>query len=96
MNVGDLVTGIDRSYKRSIYKVLKINSDEFDKMRTMDLQFICLDGQLGTSKDISRGRIVAEFRLASKQEVDRELGMALGYQLIGFVVRLIGSYREQQ
>lgn len=96
MNVGDLVTGIDRSYKRSIYRVLRFNCDEFDKMRTMDLQFICLDGQLGSSKDISRGRIVAEFRLASKEEVDRELGMALGYKLIGFIKDLIRSSRVQR
>lgn len=97
MKVGDYVTGIDRSYKRSIYKILKFNTDEFDKMRTADLQFICLDGQLGAPSDLSRGRIIADFRLASKEEVHKEIGLALSYNLIHFIDNLIRkSYRVQR
>jgi hypothetical protein len=91
-NIGDYVTGKDRSYKRSIYKVVQFIDSE-----TFRLQFIALSGRLGTDKDMN-DRPIDTFRLATQAEVHEELGCALGYNLIGFVRELLltRSSQEQQ
>lgn len=82
MKVGDYVMGKDRSYRRSVYRVIRfIDSDMFD------LEFICLDGRLGIGEKCAR--YIAEFEVADPDVVHQQLGRALGYSLIGFVVKII-------
>jgi hypothetical protein len=85
--VGDYVTGMDRSYKRSIYQVHEINNDG-----TFTLKFICLDGRLGTNSDFEySNRPMHAFRLASVYEVHTELGLALKYNFKAFIEVLLSG-----
>jgi hypothetical protein len=93
LKVGDIVIGKDQSYRRSLYRILKFgNKGEFD------LLFMCLDGRLGRSKDISLGRRTMDFRHATQKEIYENLGFALTVHLINIVSRLLStrvSYLER-
>ena len=82
MKVNDYVMGKDRSYRRSVYKVTRFIDEE-----SFELEFICLDGRLGQGEKCER--IIEEFTVADLDVVHKELGKALGYFLIGFVIQLV-------
>lgn len=84
--IGDYVTGVDRSYKRSIYRVNHIVDSYY-----FDLAFICLNGRLGKPEDILGDRNIVDFRLALAEEISEELGFALKMNLIRMVAVLIAS-----
>lgn len=69
--VGDYVTGINRTYKRSIYKICDLK----DK-NSFTLSFVCLEGRLGHYGE-TYTRDPSEFRIATDKEIHEELGHAL-------------------
>ena len=85
--VGDFVTGEDRSYKRSIYKVIRIRSIEEGEF---DIEFLCLNGSTALEYEdatLSKRRLIKDFRLATV--LDEELSLGISVNLILFVKRLI-------
>ena len=91
--VGALVTGVDRSYRRSIYQVVNTVG------HLMTLRFICIDGQHsyshgGKHQEHLSERLVSDFRLATKKEVFYELGFAHRVFLITFIKKLLKVKRS--
>lgn len=82
-NVGDIITGKDRSYKRSLYRILELMPDNYAR-----LQFLCLGGRLGRQHEQMR-RPLHEFRIADKLEIKEQYGLALSINLIDIVNTLI-------
>lgn len=89
--VGDIVTGVDRGYQRSLYKVIS-----FGDPGEFNLLFMCLGGRLGRPSDISEQRAINEFRYAEPEEIKEQLGLALSINLIRFTQRLIYTKRSDQ
>lgn len=88
--VGDLVTGKDRSYKRSIYKVISHEGE------MLSLKLVCFDGALGIGKhgDFQKARPAGKFRLATSEEVYSELAYAYKVHLLKFVKELLKIRRS--
>ncbi len=93
MNVGDYVMGIDRSYKRSVYRVHKIINTEL-----FDLEFICLGGRMGggLSPELSPNRAIKDFGILTPKEVHKELGYTHFENLVWLLCRtgVTKSYPE--
>lgn len=87
--LGDIVTGKDTSYKRSLYKVIKIVDEH-----TFDLLFMCLNGQMGRPTDISTGRQIKDFRIASSKQIYEDLGLAHKYQFYRFMIKVLSIKRS--
>ena len=84
--VGDLVTGIDRSYKRSVYKF--ISTTESDNIGIFEFQ--SLNGSVVDSYKDSKAprhtyefsRLYSEFRLANRDELNENDKYRSSYKLL--------------
>jgi hypothetical protein len=85
--VGDYVTGLDRSYRRSIYQVVDMYDTNLN-LPAFSLKFIVLNGRLGQDGELYE-RMQHEFRHAPPEEVKYELGIAYTLILIRMVEQLI-------
>jgi hypothetical protein len=89
---GDLVTGKDRSYKRSIYKILSSTEDpdivlvEFQSLGYKNVQMWKDNGASQSSYQFFRE--YSEFRLATRQEIDESSNTKTQYALIRLLKKL--------
>ena len=77
--IGDLVTGVDRSYQRSIYKVIKHVDGH-----SVQLLFIHLGFSIHNKVEITYPRLKTKFRLATDEEI--------GLSMIGYSLKLYLMY----
>jgi len=89
MKVGDLITGTDRSYRRSIYRIVAIYPHGH-----VDLEMFCYDCHRGQGEKYER--IMDEFRLATDAEIHAGLGRTIKWDLIKFAVKLIRQSDQEQ
>ena len=82
--VGDYVVGINTTYKRSIYRIIR-----FNEHGQFDLLFCAFSDRLGKPNEVSYARETDEFRLAETQEVYLDIGFALKVNLNRIVNRLL-------
>ena len=97
---GDLVTGKDRSYKRSIYKMLSTSENpETGLFEFQSLGPYCVDRYIDMgSKSVQYQfiREYAEFRLANRQEIAVSNRTRSQYRMLKFLERLgiLDNYRN--
>src|SRR5690606_1052831 len=96
MNKGDLVTGIDRTYERSIYKIIDIEEGrclvEFVSFRGVTKKQWMEQDSSYSEKDFIRWRSLAEFRPAERMEVLRSSTKAHLHLL--YLIRKLRSERH--
>jgi len=92
--VGALVTGVDRSYQRSIYKFLSAKDKEWGLFEFQSLGADCVLRWKDQGASVLQYQLLRryeEFRLATRKEIKKSEGTKVTYRLRK-LLRLLGIY----